>query len=92
MVGFGQAEPSEILIGRAVGLTDPDDVPALTAAAVSTLGDVWLLGRHRLVCGDCTDVGVAAIALDGITPHLMVTDPPYGVAYDANWRNVAAHQ
>lgn len=63
LVGFGQAELSEILIGRAVGLTDPDDVPALTAAAVSTLGDVWLLGRHRLVCGDCTDVGVAAIAL-----------------------------
>jgi DNA modification methylase len=53
---------------------------------VSRLGDVWALGRHRLVCGDCTDAGIVMKARDGVTPHLMVTDPPYGVAYDPEWR------
>jgi DNA modification methylase len=49
-------------------------------------GDVWLLGRHRLACGDCTDPLVVEKALAGVKPHLMVTDPPYGVEYDPAWR------
>ena len=52
----------------------------------SRLGDVWRLGDHRLVCGDATDPDVVALALHGIVPHLMVTDPPYGVNYDPTWR------
>jgi DNA modification methylase len=44
-------------------------------------------GGHRLVCGDSTNAATVALALDGARPHLMVTDPPYGVSYDANWRN-----
>ena len=53
---------------------------------MSALGDVWLLGKHRLVCGDCTHADTVAKALDGVVPHLMVTDPPYGVEYDPEWR------
>lgn len=54
-------------------------------------GDVWLLpatcgGNHRLICGDSTNPKDVARVLDGTKPHLMVTDPPYGVAYSANWR------
>jgi DNA modification methylase len=71
------------------GETDPDDVPEPSAEPVSVLGDVWLLGAHRLVCGDSTDAGAVAAALDGAKPHLMVTDPPYGVDYDPDWRNRA---
>jgi DNA modification methylase len=56
---------------------------------VSRLGDVWLLGRHRLVCGDSTDPAVVERVLAGVQPHLMVTDPPYGVEYDPAWRNRA---
>ena len=52
-------------------------------------GDVWLLGQHRLVCGDCTDADTVAAALNGVVPHLMVTDPPYGVDYDPAWRERA---
>ncbi|RAI42919.1 hypothetical protein CH341_16935 [Rhodoplanes roseus] len=50
-------------------------------------GDVWRLGPHRLVCGDATVATVAAAALDGAAPLLMVTDPPYGVNYDPTWRS-----
>lgn len=69
--------------------TDPDDAPAVEAVAVSQLGDVWLLGAHRLVCGDCTAPAVAKAALGDRKPLLMVTDPPYGVNYAPGWRNDA---
>ena len=56
---------------------------------VSRLGDVWLLGRHRLICGDATNAADVAAVLAGAEPHLMVTDPPYGVDYDPEWRLAA---
>lgn len=49
-------------------------------------GDLWLLGEHRIVCGDSTDKATVATLLGDEKPHLMVTDPPYGVEYDAKWR------
>lgn len=80
------------LMGTVVhfGKTDPDDVPETPAAPVTRLGDVWLLGKHRIICGDSTDKETVERVLAGAKPHLMVTDPPYGVEYDANWRNEAA--
>jgi DNA modification methylase len=89
LIGFGEDELGALLVDGTDGLTDPDAVPEVPAVPVSQLGDVWILGRHRLVCGDCTDAAVVATALDGVAPHLMVTDPPYGVAYDPAWRNRA---
>jgi DNA modification methylase len=71
------------------GLTDPDAAPALPEVPTARVGDVWLLGRHRLVCGDATKAQDAACALNGVEPHLMVTDPPYGVNYDPAWREGA---
>lgn len=89
LVGFSDDELTAILADRTDGLTDPDDAPEAPADPVSVLGDVWLLGRHRLVCGDCTTVEAVDAALAGVKPHLMVTDPPYGVSYDASWRKAA---
>ncbi len=89
LIGFGEDEVAALLADRTEGLTDPDDVPEVPAEPVSRAGDVWVLGRHRPVCGDCTDAAAAAQALDGAAPHLMVTDPPYGVEYDPAWRNRA---
>jgi DNA modification methylase len=84
LIGFSADEIAELTFDRS--LTDPDEAPDAPAVPVSEPGDVWLLGRHRLVCGDCTDPLVVDKALAGVKPHLMVTDPPYGVEYDAAWR------
>ena len=87
-LGFTGRELDELL--RQNG-ADPreDEVPPVPDVPVSRSGDVWLLGPHRLICGDATDATIVARVLNGVTPHLMVTDPPYGVSYDPEWRNRA---
>ncbi len=57
--------------------------------ATTKLGDLYELGPHRLICGDSTDPSCVDRVLDGNEPVLMVTDPPYGVSYDASWRSAA---
>jgi DNA modification methylase len=89
LLGFGDAELAAFLNPAKQGLTDPDEVPAAPAVPISKPGDVWLLGEHRLACGDATIAADVALALGGSSPHLMVTDPPYGVDYDPDWRNHA---
>lgn len=89
LTGFTGDELDALLAEKTEGLTDPDDVPDAPAEPVTVLGDVWVLGKHRLACGDSTDALVVEKVLAGVKPHLMVTDPPYGVAYDASWRSEA---
>jgi len=79
---LGFADLDALLADKTEGLTDPDDVPEAPVNPVTRLGDVWLLGKHRIVCGDSTDADTVAKVLNGVEPHLMVTDPPYGVEYD----------
>jgi len=64
------------------GETEADAVPEVQSAVVTKPGDVWLLGKHRLMCGDSTSADQVHLLLGGGVPHLMVTDPPYGVEYD----------
>lgn len=87
LTGF-EADEIVALQQRSEGLTDPDAVPEPPAEAVTKLGDVWRLGAHRLCCGDATAAADVERLLDGVKPMLMVTDPPYGVDYDAKWRAV----
>ena len=70
-------------------MTDPDAAPAVSDVPVSRLGDVWLLGKHRVLCGSATEAGDVQRLLAGSRPTLMVTDPPYGVNYDPTWRHAA---
>lgn len=90
LTGFSGDELAALLAEASPGLTDPDETPEPPAEPVAVLGDVWVLGRHRIVCGDCTDPLVVDKALNGVRPHLMVTDPPYGVEYDPGWRGGTA--
>ncbi len=87
-LGFGAGEIDDLLRS---GLADPreDEVPSLPEVPFSRMGDVWQLGRHRLICGDATDAGTVSRLNGTVRPHLMVTDPPYGVSYDPDWRNRA---
>ena len=85
-LGFAGAELDALLAHDAV---DPreEETPAPPADPVSRPGDLWCLGDHRLICGSATEADVVARVLNGVRPHLMVTDPPYGVNYDPAWRN-----
>ena len=87
LLGFDEEELAKLLAPAGTeGLTDPDAVPEKPADPITKPGDLWLLGKHRLLCGDSTSATDVARLLDGAVPALMVTDPPYGVEYDPEWR------
>src|ERR1700731_1522559 len=88
LIGFEPDQLETILAGLgSSGLTDPDSVPEVLEQPVTQLGDLWLLGDHRVGCGDSTNSADVAQVLAGTEPHLMVTDPPYGVGYEPSWRS-----
>ncbi|MEE3101320.1 MAG: site-specific DNA-methyltransferase, partial [Pseudomonadota bacterium] len=86
LLGFDAADMDALLRDEQ---PDPreEETPTPPADPVSRPGDLWLLGAHRLLCGDATDPAAVARLLGDVRPHLMVTDPPYGVSYDPAWRN-----
>lgn len=86
LLGFSEDELAALLTENTEGLTDPDDAPSVPENPVSEIGELWVLGRHRILCGDSTVATDVERVLAGVVPHLMVTDPPYGVEYDPEWR------
>ena len=89
LIGFDDKLLGDLLADPTDGLTDPDEVPEPPAEPVTVLGDVWVMGNHRIICGSSTEADTVAKLLGSVKPHLMVTDPPYGVEYDAGWRSEA---
>ncbi|WP_137113168.1 site-specific DNA-methyltransferase [Rhodobacter sp. SY28-1] len=85
-LGFDAAELDALLRSGEADERE-DDIPEPPALPVSQPGDLWVLGNHRLICGDATDPDSVAKVLNGVRPHLLVSDPPYGVEYDPAWRN-----
>lgn len=78
---IGQEDENDLLGGEG-----GDGGSSVGSDLKTKLGDVWLCGKHRIMCGSSTDAGNVATLLDGAVPGIMVTDPPYGVNYDASWR------
>lgn len=86
VAGFGQDEIESLLSEAFGGDIDENETVDEIKETTTTAGDVWVMGDHRLVCGDCCDPEIVQRVLQGEKPHLMVTDPPYGVNYDPAWR------
>lgn len=72
----GLLEPEEV-----EGLTDEDAVPEVPEEPVTVEGDVWLLGNHRLMCGDSTSIDAVEKLMDGNKADILFTDPPYGIDF-----------
>jgi DNA modification methylase len=70
------------------GLTDEDQVPEIPEQPVTKLGDVWLCGKHRVMCGDSTSIDAVEKLMDGKKADMVFTDPPYNIASDS--KNFAA--
>jgi DNA modification methylase len=79
LAGLMEEEP-------AAGLTDEDDVPEVEDDPVTVEGDVWILGNHRLMCGDSTSIDAVDKLMAGNKADMVFTDPPYGVSYQSNMR------
>jgi len=84
LLGF---EDLDALMGNEpeAGLTDPDEVPEPPAEAITQPGDLWIMGDHRLLCGDSTDAESVAYLMDGEKADMVFTDPPYGMKLDTDW-------
>jgi DNA modification methylase len=90
LMGFSDEELKNLLGNPdlALGETEgEDDIPEPPEDPVSRPGDLWILGNHRLLCGDATVATDVERVLGNVKPLLMVTEPPYGVEYDPGWRN-----
>ena len=88
LTGFSTDEIEALLapVGTE-GLTDEDAVPEVPEAPVTVLGDVWILGKHRVMCGDSTSIEQAEQLMAGTNADLVFTDPPYNVAYSGRGQN-----
>lgn len=91
MLGFNQEELARLLDpGVMDGLTDPDDIPEPPDEAITQPGDLWILGNHRLLCGDSSKPEDLDRLLSGAPIHLCNTDPPYNVKVEPRSNNAIA--
>jgi len=79
LTGFNPDEIGNFLADPTEGLTDEDAVPEVPAVPVTVEGDVWVLGRHRLMCGDSTSIDAVERLMDGRKADFVYMDPPYGM-------------
>lgn len=85
LTGFNDDELANMFVEKNEGLTDPDEVPDVPDNPVTKKGDVWLLGNHRLMCGDSTSIDAVDRLMDGQKADMVFTDPPYGMKLNADF-------
>src|SRR5262245_58949714 len=91
LLGFSAESLAEIMDpGMQDGLTDPDDVPEPPDEATTQVGDLWILGEHRLLCGDSSKPEDVDRLLNSAPIHLVNTDPPYNVKVEPRSNNAIA--
>lgn len=91
MLGFSDDELGELLAqAPTAGLTDPDEVPSPPDEAKTKRGDLWVLGHHRLLCGDSASASDLDRLLGGAEIHMVNTDPPYNVKVEPRSNNAIA--
>lgn len=82
LTGFNSDEIAALMpLDINIGLTDEDDVPETPVDPITKLNDVWILGNHRLMCGDSTSIDAFDKLMNGIKADMVFTDPPYGMSY-----------
>jgi len=87
LVGFSDEELAKLLQEpEKEGLTDEDDVPEAPEKPITVEGDIWVLGNHRLMCGDSTSIDAVEKLMNNKIAQMVFTDPPYGVSYQSNMR------
>jgi DNA modification methylase len=82
LIGFSDDDLAPLLLDAAGGLTDPDEVPDVQPDPITRRGDVWIMGRHRLMCGDSTSADDVARLMAGQSADLCFTSPPYAQQRD----------
>lgn len=88
LTGFGDDELADLLAeALEEGLTDEDSVPDAPETPVTVLGDIWVLGKHRLMCGDATSIENLEKLCEGQLVDMWLTDPPYNVAYEGKTKD-----
>ena len=88
LIGFSDDELALLMGGETTeGLVDEDQAPELVDDPITVLGDVWLLGNHRLMCGDSTSIDAINILCNGRAVDMWLTDPPYNVAYEGKTKD-----
>ena len=88
LTGFTDEEIAALMpVEVTNGLTDEDDAPAVQENSVTVPGDVWVMGKHRLMCGDSTSVSDMEKLTDGQLVDMWLTDPPYNVAYEGKTKD-----
>jgi DNA modification methylase len=82
LTGFSADELNDMLAVKEEGLTDEDAAPPVPEEPITKPGDIWVLGKHRLMCGDSTSIDHLERLCDGQAVDMWLTDPPYNVAYE----------
>jgi hypothetical protein len=86
LTGFDTKEIDDLILNDA---PEEDALPPVPVKPVSCVGDLWICGSHRVLCGDATDPQAVSRLLGDQKPFLMVVDPPYGIELDSEWRDRA---